>query len=32
MFGDLHKGHLSLEPVETLATPSATHLRYRIVK
>ena len=27
---DLHKGHLGLEPVETLATPSATHLRYRI--
>jgi dihydrofolate reductase len=31
MFEDLHKGHVRLEVVDTLATPSATHLRYRIV-
>ena len=32
MFEELHTGHVRLEPVDTLATPSATHLRYRIVK
>ena len=32
MFEEFHKGHVRLEPVDTLATPSATHLRYRIVK
>jgi dihydrofolate reductase len=31
MFEDLHKGHVRLEPVDALATPSATHLRYRII-
>lgn len=32
MFEDLRKGHVRLEPVDALATPSATHLRYRVVK
>jgi dihydrofolate reductase len=32
MFGDLDKGHLRLEPVDRLVTPSANHLRYRIVR
>jgi dihydrofolate reductase len=32
MFEDLHKGHVRLEAVETVATPSATHLRYRVVE
>ena len=31
MFEDLHKGHVRLEMVDALSTPSATHLRYRIV-
>jgi dihydrofolate reductase len=31
MFEDLQKGHVRLEPVDVLSTPSATHLRYRIV-
>ena len=31
MFEDLHKGHVRLQPVDALSTPSATHLRYRIV-
>jgi dihydrofolate reductase len=31
MFEDLHKGHVRLEAVNALSTPSATHLRYRIV-
>jgi dihydrofolate reductase len=28
---DLHKGHVRLQAVDALSTPSATHLRYRIV-
>lgn len=32
MFDDLHKGHVQLQAVDTLATPDATHLRYRIVR
>lgn len=32
MFGDLHKGHIQLEAVDVLATPSASHVRYRIVR
>jgi dihydrofolate reductase len=31
MFEDLHKGHLHLQVADTIATPAATHLRYRIV-
>jgi hypothetical protein len=31
MFEDLHKGHVRLQTVDALSTPSATHLRYRIV-
>jgi dihydrofolate reductase len=31
MFEDLHKGHVRLQAVDVLSTPSATHLRYRIV-
>jgi hypothetical protein len=31
MFEDLHKGHLHLQVADTVATPAATHLRYRIV-
>ena len=31
MFEDVHKGHVQMEIVDTVATPSATHLRYRIV-
>jgi dihydrofolate reductase len=31
MFEDLQKGHVRLEPVDVLSTPSATHLRYRIL-
>jgi dihydrofolate reductase len=32
MFDDLHKGHIQLEAVDVLPTPSATHLRYRVVR
>jgi dihydrofolate reductase len=32
MFEDLQKGHVRLEPVDVLSTPSATHLRYRILR
>jgi dihydrofolate reductase len=32
MFEELHKGHQWLEPVDVLSTPTATHLRYRVVK
>lgn len=32
MFADLHNGHVLLEQVNALATPSANHLRYRIVR
>lgn len=32
MFSDLEGGHLPLEPVDVLPTPSATHLRYRVVR
>jgi dihydrofolate reductase len=31
MFEDLHKGHVRLQPVDMLSTPSANHLRYRIL-
>jgi dihydrofolate reductase len=31
MFDDLVGGHIGLEVVEVLPTPSATHLRYRVV-
>jgi dihydrofolate reductase len=31
MFEDLHRGHLRLEPVDVLPTPSATHFRYRVL-
>ena len=30
MFGELGEGHLNLEPIETIETPAATHLRFRI--
>jgi dihydrofolate reductase len=30
LFAELHKGHVRLEPVDVLSTPSATHLRYRV--
>jgi hypothetical protein len=32
MFEDLHTGHVPLEVVDVLSTPSATHLRYRIAR
>ncbi len=32
LFGDLVGGHVALEVVEVVPTPSATHLRYRIVQ
>lgn len=32
MFGDLVGGHIALEVVEIVPAPSATHLRYRIVR
>jgi dihydrofolate reductase len=32
MFGDHRKGHVRLEAVDVLPTPSATHLRYRVVR
>jgi dihydrofolate reductase len=31
MFESLHNGHIRLEPMDVLATPTATHLGYRIV-
>ena len=31
MFDELHNGHIQLEAVDVLPTPSATHLRYRVV-
>lgn len=30
MFEELHKGHRRLRVIDTLSTPAATHLRYRI--
>jgi dihydrofolate reductase len=30
MFDELGKGHLKLEPIETIETPAAVHLRFRI--
>jgi dihydrofolate reductase len=30
MFGELDAGHLRLEPIETIETPAAVHLRFRI--
>jgi dihydrofolate reductase len=32
LFGELDKGHIQLEAIETLPTPDATHLRYRVVR
>jgi dihydrofolate reductase len=32
MFEDLRHGHMQLEPIEVVATPSATHIRYRVVR
>ena len=32
MFGDLRDGHVKMQAVDVLPTPSATHLRYRIVR
>ena len=32
LFGDLVGGHVALEVVEVVPAPSATHLRYRIVR
>lgn len=32
LFGDLVDGHVQLEAVEVIPAPSATHLRYRIVR
>jgi dihydrofolate reductase len=32
MFGDLRDGHVQMQAVDVLPTPSATHLRYRIVR
>ncbi|RBM04700.1 dihydrofolate reductase family protein [Streptomyces sp. PT12] len=31
LFGPLDGGHVHLEPVESVTTPAATHVRYRIV-
>jgi dihydrofolate reductase len=31
MFDELGEGHLKLEPIETIETPAAVHLRFRIV-
>jgi dihydrofolate reductase len=31
MFDELHNGHIQLEAVDVLPTPTATHLRYRVV-
>lgn len=30
MFGDLGPGHLEMEPIETIETPAAVHMRFRI--
>jgi dihydrofolate reductase len=32
MFGDLVDGHVALEAVDVTPAPSATHLRYRVVR
>ena len=32
MFGDLVGGHVALEAVDVAAAPSATHLRYRVLR
>jgi dihydrofolate reductase len=32
MFEPVHNAHRWLEPVDVLSTPTATHLRYRIIK
>ena len=32
MFGELVGGHLALEVVEVIPAPSATHLRFRVVR
>ena len=32
MFEDLGDRHIELEPVETIPTAAATHLRFRVVK
>jgi dihydrofolate reductase len=32
LFENLQQGHLRLEPVDVLSAPTATHLRYRIVR
>jgi dihydrofolate reductase len=32
MFESLEEGHLALEPLATVPTPSATHLRYKIAR
>ena len=32
MFGDLRDGHVQMQAVDVLPTPSANHLRYRIVR
>ena len=31
MFDELEEGHLTLEPIETIETPAAVHLRFRII-
>jgi dihydrofolate reductase len=31
MFDELGEGHLKLEPLETIETPAAVHLRFRII-
>jgi dihydrofolate reductase len=32
MFEDIHQGHTRLEVVDVVATPAATHLRYRVAR
>jgi riboflavin biosynthesis pyrimidine reductase len=32
MFGDMPDDHIELEAVEVTPAPSATHLRYRVVR
>ena len=32
MFAPFDTGHVTLEPIEVLPTPQATHLRYRIIR
>jgi len=32
LFGDLDSQHVSLEPIEVIATAEVTHLRFRVVK